>query len=160
MKIVLLSLHLINEYSYYLMLHLIFWGEGEARATFRSSCVWPWLMTLRFGRFPIDLRIFQLVVYSKIDPNRCKSISIDRNVSYDTLLDAASKTMLIVSSENSKNRSKSNILTEFEWRSNENRWKFMKIDRNRSKRQLRCTSRHSLSATSIVSERMIMTDHY
>ena len=63
-------------------------------------------MTLRFGRFPIDLRIFQPVVYSKIDPNRCKSISIDRNVSYDTLLDAASATMLIVSSENSKNRSK------------------------------------------------------
>ena len=42
--------------------------------------------------------------YSKIDPNRCKSIQIDRNVSYDTLLDAASATMLIVLSENSKNR--------------------------------------------------------
>ena len=70
--------------------------------------------TLRFGRLPMDLRIFQPVVYSKIDPNRCKSISIDRNVSYDTLLDAASATMLIVLSENSKNRSKSNILTEFE----------------------------------------------
>ena len=52
--------------------------------------------------------------YSKIDPNRCKSISIDRDVSYDTLLDALSATMLIVSSEDSKNRSKSTILTEFE----------------------------------------------
>ena len=46
--------------------------------------------------------------------------------------------MLIVSSENLKNRSKSNILIEFEWRSSGNQWKFMKIDRNRSKRQLRC----------------------
>ena len=57
----------------------------------------------------MNFRIFQPVVYSKIDPNRCKSISIDRNVSYDTLLDAASATMLIVLSENSENRVFSNI---------------------------------------------------
>ena len=60
-----------------------------------------------FDRFSIDYRIFQPVVYSKIDPNRCKSISIDRNVSYDTLLDAPSATILRASCENSENRSKS-----------------------------------------------------
>ena len=59
---------------------------------------------LRFCRFPIDFQKNQPVVYSQIDPNRCKSISIDRNVSYDTLLDAASATSLIVLSENYGNR--------------------------------------------------------
>ena len=66
--------------------------------------------TPRFGRFPMDFRIFALVEnwsYSKIDPNRCKSMQNHRNVSYDTLLDAPNATMLIVSSENSENRPKS-----------------------------------------------------
>ena len=45
----------------------------------------------------------QAVVYSQIDPNGCKSVSIDWEVSYDTLLDAASATMLIVLSLISKN---------------------------------------------------------
>ena len=74
-------------------------------------------ISVDFGRFRSisdDFREFQPVVYSKIDPNRCKSISIDRNVRYDTLLDAASATMLLVSFENSENRPTSNILTEFE----------------------------------------------
>ena len=77
-------------------------------------------ITLRFDRFRSifeDSHSLQVRIreeYSNIDPIRCKSISIDRNVSYDTLLDAASATMLIVSSENAENRSKSNILTEIE----------------------------------------------
>ena len=46
----------------------------------------------------------QPVVYSQIDPNGCKSVSIEWEVSYDTLLDAASATMLIVLSLISKNQ--------------------------------------------------------
>ena len=51
MNIVLLALHLINEDSYYWMLQLIFWGEGEARATFRSIFDHITHGTLRFDRF-------------------------------------------------------------------------------------------------------------
>ena len=83
-------------------------------------------MTRRFGRFPIDLRIFQPVVYSKIDPNRCKSMQIHRNVSYDTPLDAASATMLIVSSENYKNRPKIEYLDVSSLEIHENIRKFIK----------------------------------
>ena len=131
-------------------------GEGEARATFRSSCVWPWLMTLRFGRFSIDFRIFALIEnwsYSKIDPNRCKSIQIDRNVSYDTLLDAASATMLIVSSENYKNLIFWNIFEydhmTFHW----NLWKSTEIDRNVSCHALQS----KLDATVMLSMHMNIT---
>ena len=120
------------------MLHLIR-GEGEARATFRSTCVCSWLETIRFGRFPIDFRIFALIEnwsYSKSDPNRCKSISIDRNVSYDTLLDAASATMLIVSSENYWKSTFRSISEYSHWLSLENIRKSSKIDRNRPKRRV------------------------
>ena len=81
----------------------------------------------------MNCRIFQPVVYSKIDPNRCKSISIDRNVSYDTLLDAANKTMLIVSSETSENRPKIEYFDVSSLEINENIRKFIK---NRPKRRV------------------------
>ena len=60
-------------------------------------------------------------------------MQIDRNVSYDTLLDAASATMLIVSSENSKNRSK---IKYFDVSSLEIRENIRKFIKNRPKRRV------------------------
>ena len=67
-------------------------------------------------------------------------MQIDRNVSYDTLLDAASATMLIVSSENSKNRSKIKYFDVSSLEISENIRKFVK---NRPKRAW-CTTSHGL----------------
>ena len=50
------------------MLHLIFWGEGEARATFRDRLAYghsPWHSTFR--SISLDFHEFQPVVDSKIE---------------------------------------------------------------------------------------------